>query len=90
MCIFGGRPKSPPPPPPLAPPPPPPTPPAPPAPPTPEPEPLVQDVDPEVKKQESKKEKNPAAKGTGALRIPLASGGINLGTSASNSLNIPK
>ena len=27
---------------------------------------------------------------SGALRIPLASGGINLGTSASNSLNIPK
>ena len=68
MCIFGGRPKSPPPPPPLAPPPPPP---APPAPLTPEPEPLVTDVNPQVKRARSKKDKNPQAKGTGALRIPL-------------------
>ena len=68
MCIFGGRPKSPPPPPPLAPPPPPPTPPA---PPTPEPEPLVTDVNPQVKRARSKKDKNPQAKGTSALRIPL-------------------
>tara|TARA_R100001082_G_scaffold47637_1_gene25455 strand:+ start:195 stop:452 length:258 start_codon:yes stop_codon:yes gene_type:complete len=85
MC-FGRAPRTPTPPP-LAPAPPPPLPPR---APTPEPEPLIQDVDPEVKKQESKKEKNPAAKGTSALRIPLASAGLNLGTSTGNSLNIPK
>ena len=68
MCIFGGRPKSPPPPPPLAPPPPPP---APPTPTTQEPEQLVTEVNQQVQRARSKKDKNPQAKGTGALRIPL-------------------
>ena len=67
MCISLKTPKTPPPPP-LAPPPPPPTPPA---PPTPAPEPLVTDVNPQVQRARSKKDKNPQAKGTGALRIPL-------------------
>ena len=86
MCLFNRTPKTPTPPP-LAPAPPPPLPPV---APTPEPEPLIQDVDAEVKRTESKKEKNPASKGTSALRIPLASAGLNLGTSGGNSLNIPK
>ena len=83
MC-FGGRPPAPPTPPPLAPPPPPP---APPAPPTPEAEPLITDVNPQVRRAKSKKAKSQLAKGTGQLRIPLAptvnnptagpSGGLN-------------
>jgi len=83
MC-FGGRPPAPPTPPPLAPPPPPP---APPAPPTPEAEPLITEVNPQVRRAKSKKAKSQLAKGTGQLRIPLApqvnnptagpSGGLN-------------
>ena len=76
MCIFGGRPKSPPPPPPLAPAPPPPEPPR---APLPAPEPLVTDVNPQVKRARSKKEKNPMTKGTGALRIKLGSN-VNTGS----------
>ena len=70
MCVgpFAARTPKTPPPPPLAPPPPPP---APPTPPTPAPEPLVTDVNPQVKRAKSKKDKNPQTKGTGALRIPL-------------------
>tara|TARA_R100001463_G_scaffold32510_1_gene72833 strand:+ start:199 stop:453 length:255 start_codon:yes stop_codon:yes gene_type:complete len=67
MC-FGGRPPSPPPPPPLAPPPPPPVVPG---PPTPEAEPLITDVNPQVRRAKSKKAKSQLAKGTGQLRIPL-------------------
>jgi len=76
MCF--GRPPSPPTPPPLAPPPPPP---APPAPPLPTPEPLVTDVNPQVKRARSKKDKNPMSKGTGALRIKLGSN-VNTGGDA--------
>ncbi len=75
MC-FGRRPSSPPPPPPLAPPPPPP---APPRAPLPEPDPLVTDVNPQVKRARSKKDKNPLTKGTGALRIKLGSN-VNTGS----------
>ena len=83
MCIFS-RPSAPPPPPPLAP-----SPPPPPAPPTPTkaPEPIGTDMDPQVRRQKSKKDKNPYAKGTRSLRISLdpqvstgqdtPSGGIN-------------
>ena len=55
-------------PPPLAPPPPPP-----PAPiaPLPEPEALETEVNPQIRRAKSKKDKNPATKGTGALRINL-------------------
>ena len=83
MCLFRSNP-APPPPPPLAPAPPPP--PAPPAP-TKPPEALGTDVDPQVKRAKSKKDKNPYAKGTRSLRISLdqpvgtgtdtPSGGIN-------------
>ena len=76
MCF--GRPPSPPTPPPLAPPPPPP---APPAPPLPSPDPLVTDVNPQVKRARSKKDKNPMSKGTGALRIKLGSN-VNTGGDA--------
>ena len=76
MCF--GRPPSPPPPPPLAPPPPPP---APPAPPLPTPDPLVTDVNPQVKRARSKKDKNPMTKGTVALRIKLGSN-VNTGGDA--------
>ncbi len=69
MCVFS-RPPSPPPPPPLAPPPPPPEPPR---APLPSPDPLVTDVNPQVKRAKSKKDKNPLTKGTGALRIKLGS-----------------
>jgi len=65
-------------PPPLAPPPPPP---APPAPPTPDPEPLVTEVNPQVRRAKSKKAKNTQAKGTGALRIKLGSN-VNTGGDA--------
>jgi len=74
MC-FGGGTVNVPAPPPLAPPPPPP---APPAPPTPSPEPLVTDVNPQVRRAKSKKAKNTQAKGTGALRIKLGSN-VNTG-----------
>ena len=70
MCF--GRPPSPPPPPPLAPPPPP---------PAPTPDPLVTDVNPQVKRARSKKDKNPMTKGTGALRIKLGSN-VNTGGDA--------
>tara|TARA_R100000458_G_C8034200_1_gene88405 strand:- start:81 stop:350 length:270 start_codon:yes stop_codon:yes gene_type:complete len=67
MCLsFGGSPPPPPPPPPLAPPPPPPEPPR---TPTPAPEPVQTGVNPQVQRAKSKKDKNPMAKGTGALRI---------------------
>lgn len=69
--------------------PPPPPPPAPPAAPLPQAEPLVTDVNPQVKRAKSKKDKNPMTKGTGALRIRLdpqvntgtttPSGGLNIG-----------
>ena len=75
MC-FGRTSYSPPPPPPLAPPPPPP---APPRAPLPEPDPLVTDVNPQVKRARSKKDKNPLTKGTGALRIKLGSN-VNTGS----------
>jgi len=67
MCLFRKSYKAPPPPP-LAPPPP-----APPAPtaPLPEPEPLVTDVNPQVRRAKSKKAKSADSRGTGALRIPL-------------------
>jgi len=72
MCVgpFRGSTPSIPPPPPLAPPPPPP---APPRAPLPEPDPLVTDVNPQVRRAKSKKDKNPMTKGTGALRIKLGS-----------------
>ena len=66
MC-FGGRPRTPTPPP-LPPPPPAP---APPPAPVPEAEPLVTDVNPQVRRAKSKKTKSQLAKGTGQLRIPL-------------------
>ena len=69
MCLFKG-PSAPPPPPPLAPPPPPPEPPR---APLPTPDSLVTDVNPQVKRAKSKKDKNPLTKGTGALRIKLKS-----------------
>ena len=70
MCVgpFRGGSSSPPPPPPLAPPPPPPTPPR---APLPEPDPLVTEVNPQVRRAKSKKAKSQLAKGTGQLRIPL-------------------
>jgi len=83
MCF--GRPPSPPPPPPLAPPPPPP---APPAPPLPAPDPLVSEVNPQVKRARSKKAKNPNAQGTGSLRIPLKNT-VNTGSNTpSGGLNV--
>ena len=86
MC-FGGKPPSPPPPPPLAPPPPPPTPPV---KPPPAPEPLVTDVNPQVRRAKSKKTKSQLAKGTGQLRIPLDPQ-ISAPTAApSGGLNTPK
>ena len=66
MC--GGSPPSPPPPPPLPPPPPPPEPQR---APLPEPEALETEVNPQVRRAKSQKEKNPFSKGTGALRIKL-------------------
>ena len=69
-----------------------PIPPAPPAAPLPEPEPLQTDVNPQVKRAKSKKDKNPLSKGTGALRIPLQNT-VNLGQGLANTaspLNIPK
>ena len=85
MC-FGGRPSTPTPPPlPPAPPPP-----IPPAPPVPEAEPLITDVNPQVRRAKSKKTKSQLSKGTGQLRIPLdpqvsaptsgPASGVNTGT----------
>ena len=81
MCVFNRRSTPAPTPPPLAPPPPPP---APPVAPLPTPEPLVTDVNPQVRRAKSKKAKSQLAKGTGQLRIPLApqvntptTGGLN-------------
>ena len=69
MCLkFGGSALTPPPPPPLAPPPPPP---APPVQPLPEADPLITEVNPAVRAQQSEKTKNPNATGTQELRIPL-------------------
>ena len=70
MCVgpFRQSTPAPPPPPPLAPPPPPP---AAPIAPLPEPDPLVTDVNPQVRRAKSKKAKSQLAKGTGQLRIPL-------------------
>ena len=83
MCLFK-QPK-PPTPPPLAPAPPPP---APPIPPLPTPEPLESDVNPQVKRARSKKDKNPMSQGTGALRIPLKNT-VNTGSSTpSGGLNV--
>ena len=62
---------------PLTPAPPPPTPPA---PPLPTPEPLTTDVNPQVRRARSKKDKNPMSQGTGALRIPLKNT-VNTGSS---------
>ena len=63
-----------------------------PAPPVPTPEPLESDVNPQIKRAKSKKDKNPLSKGTGALRIPLQNT-VNLGQGLANTaspLNIPK
>ena len=68
MCFGGGKPSSPPPPPPLPPAPPPPEPPRPPAP---MPEPIVKDVNPQIRQAKSKKARGEFASGTGSLRIPL-------------------
>ena len=67
MC-FGGGSSSPPPPPPLPAPPPPPLPPVKPPPP---PDPLETEVNPQVKRAKSQKDKNPYSKGTSSLRIKL-------------------
>ena len=67
MCIIS-RPAPPPPPPPL---PAPPTAPPPPPTPTKPPEALGTDVDPQMKRAKSKKDKNPFTKGTSSLRIKL-------------------
>tara|TARA_R100001594_G_C3905553_1_gene231996 strand:- start:168 stop:434 length:267 start_codon:yes stop_codon:yes gene_type:complete len=72
--------------------PPAPIPPTPPAAPLPEPDPLESDVNPQIKRAKSKKDKNPLSKGTGALRIPLQNT-VNLGQGLANTaspLNIPK
>ena len=76
MCLGGGRSYTPAPPPPLAPPPPPPTPPA---APLPSPDPLVTDVNPQVRRAKSKKAKSGQTKGTGSLRIKLGSN-VNTGS----------
>ena len=83
MCLFN-RPSSPPPPPPLPPAPPPP---APPAPPLPEPEPLVTEVDPKVRRTKSRKAKNTQAQGTGSLRIPLKTNVNTAGSTPQGGLN---
>ena len=77
MCLFQKSPSQPPPPPPLAPPPPPP---APPAAPLPSPDPLVPDVNPQVRRAKSKKAKGEFASGTSQLRVPLGSK-VNTGQS---------
>ena len=82
MCIFS-RPAPPPPPQPLAPAPPPP--PAPPAP-VKRPEPIGTDMDPQVRRKKSKKDKNPYKKGTQSLRISLDPQ-VNAPTDATETLN---
>ena len=77
MCIKIGGPPPPPPPPPALPPPPPP--PEPPRQPLPEETPLETEVNPAVKQAKSKKDQNPQAKGTGALKINLDPN-LNTGT----------
>tara|TARA_Y100001970_G_C14230941_1_gene858585 strand:- start:2723 stop:2977 length:255 start_codon:yes stop_codon:yes gene_type:complete len=78
MCLFNREPKPAPPAPltpvPAAPPPPPPV--------LPAPKPLTTDVNPQVRRARSKKEKNPMSQGTGALRIPLKNT-INTGSNTS-------
>ena len=86
MC-WGPKPPDPPPPPPLPPPPPPPLPPV---KPPPEPDALETEVNPQVKKAKSEKDKNPYASGTSSLKIKLdpavntgqasggATGGLNV------------
>ena len=69
MCFNSGGGSAPPPPPPPLPPPPPP--PAPPIAPLPPPEPLETEVNPQVKRAKSEKDKNPFSKGTQSLRIKL-------------------
>jgi len=75
MCIFGGGNPAPPPPVPL--PPPPPVPPAPPAP-LPTPEPMEKEVNPKVRRTQSKKTQNLG--GSSQLRVPLGSK-VNTGQS---------
>ena len=75
MC-FGRGSVNIPPPPPLPPPPPPPEPPR---QPLPQAEPVETDINPKVREAKSKKARNPQAKGTGALRIPL-NPGVNVGS----------
>jgi len=80
MCVgpFRQSTPTPPPPPPLAPPPPPP---AAPIAPLPEPDPLVTDVNPQVRRARSKKVKNQSSKGTRGLRIKLNKDpAVNTGT----------
>ena len=78
MCMFGGN-NTPAPPPPLPPAPPPPLPPAPTAPP---PDPIIKDVNPQVKRAKDdrgNKNKNQYSRGTGSLRIKL-NPKVNTGT----------
>ena len=82
MCIFS-RPSPPPPPPPL---PAPPTAPPPPPAPTKPPEALGTDVDPQVRRKKSKKDKNQFAKGTQSLRISLDPS-VNIGSSTTGTPN---
>jgi hypothetical protein len=87
MCVgpFQARQPAPPPAPKLAPPPPPP---APPAEPVPDPKPLETGENPSVQRARSKKDLNPNARGTGALRIPLKKT-VNTGTNTpSGGLNV--
>ena len=79
MCLF--KPPSPPPPPPLAPAPPPPEPPK---APLPTPDPVIKDVNPQVRRaKDSRKKKSNFNQGTGSLRIKLDPK-INTGTDASS------
>tara|TARA_R100000742_G_C4163662_1_gene4370 strand:- start:138 stop:398 length:261 start_codon:yes stop_codon:yes gene_type:complete len=77
MC---SKPPKPSPPPPLPPPPPPPAPPVKPLPP-PERVDQEQDINPQVRQAKSRRDRNPYATGTGALRIPLTPG-VNTGGDA--------
>jgi len=81
MCFNRGGGGDPPPPPPLPPAPPPP---APPIAPLPPPDPLETEVNPQVKRAKSKKDKNPYTKGTQSLRIKLDPA-VNTGQSAAPS-----
>ena len=76
MCIFGGN-RTPAAPPPLPPAPPPPLPPTPTAPP---PDPMIKDVNPQVRRAKSKKAKGEFASGSSQLRVPLGSK-VNTGQS---------